>query len=63
MKFLCLNISIKLHDLVYRPRSVTAEIVIKINKDIDPLICNIPYILPLIKQSEKDPNNGLFQIF
>ena len=33
---LIFNISVKLHDFVCRPRSVAAEIVIKINKHIDP---------------------------
>ena len=58
--FCAFNISVKLHDFIGRPRTVAAEILIKINKHIYPRIYDFPYILPLIKPTLKGPKQWPF---
>ena len=58
--FCAFNISVKLYDFVGRPRTVVAEILIKINKHIYPRIYDFPYILPLIKPTLKGPKQWPF---
>ena len=60
--FCALNIScnLKLHDFHCRPCSVAAEILMKINKHIDPRVHEFSCILPLIIPIRKGPKQWPF---
>ena len=59
--FCACNISVKLHNFICRPCCVASEILIKINKHIDPRICDFLYFLPLIKPTRKGPKQCPFR--